>query len=117
MDLLLNKSIVDSHSVHKVFHSFPKVMPSERTSIATKVAIVDNTKSTIQVGRHTPRVVFFDTSAQLMILRVQFAKKMGMLNSKLRKSMWQICTTIGIVEEVLGGSSDLIAFNFKESTD
>jgi hypothetical protein len=47
MDLLLSKGIVDSHYVHKVSHSFPKVVPSERTSIATKVAIVDNTKSTI----------------------------------------------------------------------
>ncbi len=55
--LLLNKGIVDSHSLHKVLHSFPKVVPSERTSIATGVAIVDNTESTIQMGGHTPRVV------------------------------------------------------------
>jgi hypothetical protein len=45
MDLLLSKGIVDSHSLHKVSHSFFKVVPSERTSIATKIAIVDNTKS------------------------------------------------------------------------
>jgi hypothetical protein len=47
VDLLLNKGVVDSHSLHKVSHSFPKVVPSERTSISTKVAIVDNIKSTI----------------------------------------------------------------------
>jgi hypothetical protein len=40
VDLLLSKGIVDSHSFHKVSHSFSKVVPSERTSIATKVAIV-----------------------------------------------------------------------------
>jgi hypothetical protein len=66
---------------------FPKVVPSERTSIATRVAIVDNIKSTIQVGGHTPRVVLLDTSAQPVILGVQFAKNMGMFDSKLRKSM------------------------------
>jgi hypothetical protein len=43
VDLLLSKGVVDSHSLHKVSHSFPKVVPSERTSIATGVAIVDNT--------------------------------------------------------------------------
>jgi hypothetical protein len=52
-----------------------------------------------------------------LILGVQFAKKMGMLNSKLQKSMWQICTANGNVEKVLGESSDLIALNFNESTD
>jgi len=51
VDLLLNKSIVDSHSLHEVSHSFPKVVPSERTSITTRVAIVDNTESIIQNGR------------------------------------------------------------------
>jgi hypothetical protein len=60
-----------------------KVVLSERTSIAIGVAIIDNTESIIQVGGHTPRVVFFDTCAQLVILGVQFAKKMGMLDSKL----------------------------------
>jgi hypothetical protein len=35
VDLLLNKGVMDSHSFHKVFHSFLKVVPSERTSIAT----------------------------------------------------------------------------------
>jgi hypothetical protein len=64
VDLLLNKGVVHSHSLHKVSHSFPKVVPSEKTSIATEVAIVDNTESTIQVGKHTPRVVIFDTCAQ-----------------------------------------------------
>jgi len=88
VDLLFSKVVVDNHSFHKVFHSFLKVVPSERTSITTKVAIVNNTWSIIQVGGHTPKVVPLDTSVQLMILGVQFAKKMGMLDSKLRKSMW-----------------------------
>ncbi len=43
VNLLLNKGVVDSHSLHKVSHSFLKVMPSEKTSIATRVAIVNNT--------------------------------------------------------------------------
>jgi hypothetical protein len=42
VDLLLSKGTVDSHSFHKVSHSFPKVVPNERTSIAIRVAIVDN---------------------------------------------------------------------------
>ncbi len=95
MDLLLNKSVMDSHCLHKVFHSFPKVMFSERTSIAIGVAIVDNVESTIQVGGHTPKVVLLDTRAQPVILRVQFVKKMGMLDCKLRKSLWQIRTLVG----------------------
>jgi len=74
---------VDNHSLHKVSHSFPKVVPSERTSIAIRVAIVDNIESAIQVGGHTPKMVFLDTSAQQVIIGVQFAKKMGMLDSKL----------------------------------
>jgi hypothetical protein len=69
------------------------------------------------VGGHTPRVVFLDTGAQLVILGVQFAKKMGMFDSKLHKSMWQIRTASGSVKEVLGESSDLIALNFNEGTD
>jgi hypothetical protein len=60
-------------------------------------------------------VVLFDTSAQLVIFRVQFAKKMGMLDSKLQKSMWQIHIASGNVEEVLGENSNLIALNFNES--
>ncbi len=117
VDLLLSKGVVDSHSLHKVSHSFPKVVPSERTSITIEVANVDNTGSTIEVGGQTPKVVFLDTSAQPMILGVQFAKKMGMLDSKLRKSMWQICIVSGSVEEVLGESSDLITLNFIKGTD
>ncbi len=117
MDLLLIKRVVDSHYIHKVSHSFPKVVPSERTSISTEVAIVDNTGSTIQVGGHTPRVVLLDTSAQPVILGVQFTKKMGMFDSKLRKSMWQIRTASGSIEEVLGESSNLIALKFNEGTD
>jgi hypothetical protein len=117
VDLLLSKGVVHSHSLHKLSHSFPKVVPSERTSIATGVAIVNNTGSAIQVGGHTPRVVLLDTCAQPVILGVKFAKKMGMFDSKLRKSMWQIRTTSGSVEEVLGESSDLITLKFNEGTD
>jgi len=69
------------------------------------------------VGEHTPKVVLFDIGAQPMLLGIQFAKKMGMLNSKLRKSMWQIHTANGSVEEVFGESSDLIALNFNEDID
>jgi hypothetical protein len=58
VDLLLNKGIVDSHSFHKIFHSFLKVVPSERTSIATGVAVVNNTKSTIQVEDIHPEWYF-----------------------------------------------------------
>jgi hypothetical protein len=58
VDLLLRKGVVDSHSLHKISHSFSKVVPSERTSITPGVAIVDNTESTIQVGGHTPKVIF-----------------------------------------------------------
>ncbi len=117
VDLLFSKGVVDSHSLHKVSHSFPKVVPSERTSISTGVAIVDNTGSAIQVGGHTPRVVLLDTGAQPVILGVQFAKKMGMFDSKLQKSMWQIRTASGNVEELLGESSDLIAIKFNEGID
>ncbi len=102
VDLLLNKGVVDSHFLHKVSHSFSKVVPNERTSIATGVAIVNNTELAIQVGGHTPKVVLFDIGAKPVILGVQFAKKMGMLDSKLRKSMWHIRTSSGSVEEVLG---------------
>ncbi len=87
VNLLLSKGVVDNHSLHKVSHSFPKVVLSERTSISTRVAIIDNIKLAIQVAGHTPRVVLIDTCAQLVILGIQFAKKMGMLDSKLRKSM------------------------------
>jgi hypothetical protein len=92
-------------------------MSNEVASIATKVAIVDNTESTIQVGGHTPKVVFLDIGAKPVIIGVQFTKKMGMLDSKLRKSMWQIHTTSGSVEEVLVEISDLIALNFNEGID
>ncbi len=89
---------------------------NDRTSIAIGITIVDNTESTIQVGGHTSRVVLLDTGTQLMILGVQFAKKMGMLDSKLRKSKKQICIANGSVKEVLKESSDLIALNFNEGT-
>jgi hypothetical protein len=42
---------------------------------------------------------------------------MGMLNSKLQKSMWQIRTVNGSVEEVFGESLDVIAVNFNEGTN
>jgi hypothetical protein len=74
---------MDSHSFDRDSHSFPKVVPSEKTSITTGVAIIDNIKSIIQVGGHTPRMIFFDIGAQPVLLRVQFTKKMGMFDSKL----------------------------------
>ncbi len=117
VDLLVNKGFVDNHYLHKGSHSFPKMVHSERTSITTKVGIVDNIESTIQMGRHTPKVVLLDTNAQPMIFRVQFAKKMGMLDSKLWKSMWQIRTTSRNIKEILGESLDLIALNFNEGID
>jgi hypothetical protein len=88
VDLLLSKGVVDRHILHKVSHSFSKVVPSERTSITTGVAIVDNTKSTIQVEGYSPRMVLLDTGAQPVILGDQFAKKINMFKSKLWKSMW-----------------------------
>jgi predicted aspartyl protease len=69
------------------------------------------------VEEHTPIVVLLDIGAQPVILGVQFAKKMGMLDSKLRKSMWQICTASGSVKKVLGENSNLIALNFNEGID
>ncbi len=114
VDLLLSKGAVDNHFFHKVSHSFSKVVLSEKTSIAIGVATINNTEAIIQVGGHTPRVILLDISAQPVILGVQFAKKMGMVDSKLRKFMWQIRTTSGNVEEVLGESSNLIAPNFSE---
>ncbi len=117
VDLLLSKGVVDNHCLHKVSHSFSKVMFSEKTSIAIEVAIVNNTESTIQVGGYTPRVVFLDTSAQPLILRIHFAKNMGMLDSKLQKSMWQIPTANGSIKELLRESSNLIALNFNEGTN
>jgi len=68
------------------------------------------------VGGHTPKVVLLDTGAQPMILGVQFIKKMGMFDSRQRKSMWQICTANGSIEEVLGKSLDFITLNFNEGT-
>jgi len=59
-------------------------------------------------------VVLLDTGAQPEILGIQFAKKMGMLDSKLRKSMWRICIASGSKEEVFGENSSLIAFNFND---
>jgi hypothetical protein len=69
------------------------------------------------MGGHTPRMVLLDTSAQLVFLRVQFAKKMGTFDSKLWKSMWQICIVNGSLEEILGDNSNLIALNINECTN
>ncbi len=62
-------------------------------------------------------MVLFDTCAQLVILGIQFAKKMGKLDSKLYKSMWQIRIANGSIEKVLGESSNLIALNFNKGLD
>jgi hypothetical protein len=52
-----------------------------------------------------------------VILGIQFAKKMGMFDSKLWKFMWQIRIVRGSVEEVLGESLDFITLNFNEGTN
>jgi hypothetical protein len=39
VDLLLSKGVVDSHFLHKISHSFPKVVPSERTSISSELPL------------------------------------------------------------------------------
>jgi hypothetical protein len=75
VDLLFSEGIVDSHSLHKISHSFLKKVINERTFIATRVAIVDNIESAIQVGGHKPKVVLLDSGAQLVILGVQLANK------------------------------------------
>jgi hypothetical protein len=62
-------------------------------------------------------MVLLNKGAQPMILGVQFAKKMDMLNSKLQKFMWQIRTISGCIEEVLGENSNLITLHFNEDTD
>jgi hypothetical protein len=92
-------------------------VPNEKTFITIRVAIVNNIELIIQMGGHIPKMVLLDIGAQPMILRVQFNKNIGMFNSKLRKSMWEICTASGSVKEVLGESSNLIAFNFNEGTN
>ncbi len=61
-------------------------------------------------------MVLLDTCAQPMILGFQFTKKMGMLDSKLQKSMWQIRTASGSVK-VLRESSYFIALTFNEGTN
>jgi len=35
VDLLLSKGVANSHSLHKVFHSFAKVVPNEKIAITT----------------------------------------------------------------------------------
>jgi hypothetical protein len=75
VDLLLSKGVVNSYYLHKISHSFPKVVPSERTSITTRVANVHNTTSTIQMRVYTPRAVLLDTNAQQVILRVKLQRR------------------------------------------
>jgi predicted aspartyl protease len=57
-------------------------------------------------------MILLDIGAQPVNFGVQFAKKMGMLNSKLQKSMWQICTANGS-KEVFGESLDLITLKLQ----
>jgi len=63
VDLLFSKSVVDNHSLHKIFHSFPKVVLNVRTFIAIRVAIVNNIESIIQMGGHIPKMVLLDRGA------------------------------------------------------
>ncbi len=79
VDLLLSKGVVDSHSLHKISHSFPKVVPNERTSIATEVAIIDNTESTIHVRGHRPRMVLLDTCANQWFLEFNSPRRWACL--------------------------------------
>jgi hypothetical protein len=69
------------------------------------------------VGGHRPIVVLLDTNAQLVIFGIQLTKKMGMLDSKLRKSMWQIRIVSGSIEDVLRETSDFITLNFNKGID
>ncbi len=39
VDLLLSKGVVDSHFLHKVSHSFPKVVPMKKLSSSLKVPL------------------------------------------------------------------------------
>ncbi|CAM6104163.1 unnamed protein product [Calypogeia fissa] len=94
-----------------------KIVPSDKTLVATTVVLVDNTNSAVQVEGHTPKVVMLDTGAQPVIIGVQFAKKIGLLDTNLQKSMWQIRTASGAVEEVLGESSTLLTLAFNQGTD
>ncbi|CAM6125022.1 unnamed protein product [Calypogeia fissa] len=82
-----------------VSHNLSKIVPSNNTLVATTVALVDNNNSAVQVEGHTPKVVMLDTGAQPVIIGVQFAKKIGLLDTNLQKSMWQIRTASGVVEE------------------
>jgi len=100
VDLLLSKGVVDSHFLHKVSHSFPKVVPNERTFITAKGAIVDNIELAIRVRGHTPRVVVLDTGAQLVIFGVQFAKKMGMFDANYKN----LCGKFASLVECRGGT-------------
>jgi len=96
VNLLLSKGVVDSHFFHKVSHSFPKVVPSDKTSIAIRVAIVDNTGLTIQVGGHTPRMVLLDIGAQPVILGVQFAKKISILSPNYGNLCGRFASLVGV---------------------
>jgi len=117
MDLLLSKGVVDSHSVHKVSHSFPKVVRSDEFPSPLELPLLTILSQQSRWEDIHSEWFRVDTGAQPVIFRVQFAKKMGMLNSKLQKSMWQIHTASGSVEEVFKESSNSIAFNFNEGID
>jgi len=93
VDLLLNKGVVNSF--HKVFHSFPKVVPNERTSIATGVAIIDNIKSIIQVGKHTPKVVLLDIGAQPMILEFNSPRRWACSNPNYKNLCGRFASLVG----------------------
>jgi hypothetical protein len=95
VDLLLRKGIVNIHSLHKVSHSFSKVVPNERTSITTRVAIINNTELAIHVGGHTPRVVLLDIGAQPMILKVQLPRRWACLTPNYKNLCGKFASPVG----------------------
>jgi hypothetical protein len=40
LDFLISKGIMDSHSLHKISHSFQKMVPSERILFVAKVDVL-----------------------------------------------------------------------------
>jgi hypothetical protein len=63
IDMLMGSKVVDSHSLHMVAHTSPKVPPKERLVVTTGVAIADNSTAAIKVEGHIPNVVLLDTGA------------------------------------------------------
>jgi hypothetical protein len=87
VDLLLNKGVVDNHFLHKVSHSSPKVMSSERTSIAIGVAIVDNIELAIQVGGHiVTKKRGFENTQHLNCLQRTHASMLSQSTSHIQTS-------------------------------